>query len=155
MFRTLKVSSYPPIFMGPMNPVRKNFEPCPPLGFIYIQICLRDKGHSKETGLHREKVSILEKITPSGGGQREASLSRVLGVRRAQRVVLSTVWYCLQLEMPLHPHPTRFSSAFESWVRRDYYKNERALSLGAQPTFLWDPPPKILCKNSESDVFRF
>lgn len=44
--------------MGLMNPMKKNFEPCPQLGFKYVQIYLMDIGHPKETVAQRESKHL-------------------------------------------------------------------------------------------------
>lgn len=103
----------------------------------------------------RESKHLREGHRKESRAKTEASLSGVLGVRRSWSVVLSTARYCPQMKMSLHPHPTSFSSALESWVRRDYYKNERAISLAANQLSCGISLQKKWCVISEADLFRF
>ncbi|XP_063552050.1 uncharacterized protein [Gorilla gorilla gorilla] len=65
--------------MGPMNPMKKNFEPCPQLEFKYTQTCLKTRDTQRKDCTERKRAS--ERKSPQVR-QREAGLSRVLEVVR-------------------------------------------------------------------------
>ena len=127
-----------------MNPHERELWTLSSIRVQYMQIHLTDKEHPKETELYREKASTLEKITTNGVG-RESPVSAEFWESEG----LGEWFWVLPTDRrwPFTSTLTRFSSVLESWVRRNYYENERAILLVAQPTFLWDLRPKILHEN--------